>query len=88
LPLNDWADISINYDNSLVTNDPVLYINGVPVALTEDATPTGTRTTDVGANLLIGNNTGGLRTFDGEIAEVMLGNFSRSQRPHLRQYPV
>ena len=39
---NEWVHVAVAYDGSSVTNDPQIFVNGVKVAVTEDATPTGT----------------------------------------------
>jgi len=75
IPLNEPMKVDVVYDNSLTTNQPTIYINGVArtVALgtlTETTTPTSTRDSDAASNLIIGNLTGQTRTFDGEIDEV------------------
>ncbi len=70
IDLNTPTHGVITYDNSLTTNDPILYINGSVVALTEDNTPTGTRTSDVGVDLIIGNLQVDTNTFDGIIGEM------------------
>ena len=68
--IGSWTHIVVTYDNDAVGNDPTIYINGVAVAITESTAPTGTRTTDVGDNLYIGNASSDASTFDGEIDEV------------------
>ncbi len=45
----------ISYDLSSVSNDPLLYVNGVLQSLTEVYTPLGTLTSEVGNSLVIGN---------------------------------
>ena len=74
--LNKDAYCAITYDNSSVSNTPILYINGqklvVGDGLTETSTPVGTADTDAGQNLIIGNETGQTQTFDGEIDEVRM----------------
>ncbi|PHS70538.1 MAG: hypothetical protein COB22_07890 [Cycloclasticus sp.] len=62
--------VLVNYDNSNVANDPVIYIDGLSVALTETSTPVGTRTTDVGSDLHIGNNAAGSSTFAGRLSNA------------------
>jgi hypothetical protein len=76
VPLGTKSILSIAYNADSVANDPVMYINGVSVAVTEEQTPVGTRATDASDNFFIGNNSAGSRTFDGEIGEVILGNFA------------
>jgi len=64
--------VMVDYDNTLATNDPVIYIAGQSIALTETSTPVGTRTTDVGSDLYIGNNAAGSATFHGRLSNAFL----------------
>lgn len=68
IDINKWSLVGLTYNNSNVANDPVITVNGVSIAVTEGATPIGTRTTDVGSKLIVGNNADTTRTFDGCIA--------------------
>jgi hypothetical protein len=74
IDVNTFTHVAVVYDNSDVTNDPKIYINNQLVALTEDSTPVGTRVTDVGVDLLLGNNAAGDRTFDGILDDVRVFN--------------
>ena len=65
-------DILITYDNGSVSNNPTLYIDGVAHSIAEQTTPVGTRSSDVGGDLYIGNGSTGVRTFDGVISSVSL----------------
>jgi hypothetical protein len=64
--------VAIVYDNSSAANNPIFYVNEVPVAFTETITPIGTRRPD-GANDLVMLNRGtpGL-AWDGWIDDVRL----------------
>jgi len=68
--LNVWQHIVMDYAANDVTNNPVICVNGVSKNLTESVTPVGTRTTDAGSGLNIGNNAATTETFDGDIAIV------------------
>jgi len=70
--------IALAYDADAVGNDPTIYIDGVSVAITEDSTPVGTRTTDVGSDLIIGNNAATTSTFDGAIDDVRMWSDTRT----------
>lgn len=70
----------VDYDNSATTNDPVIYVSGAAVALTESSTPVGTRTTDVGSDLYIGNYAAGSATFDGRMSWSFLAPSIASYR--------
>lgn len=72
IPINSWTKIGVFYNSDSASNDPTLLINGASVAITEDVAPIGTRTSDVGSDLYIGNQSSDARTFDGEIDEVRL----------------
>jgi len=50
-----WNHILVTRDVNSVTNDPLIYINGVSQALTESITPSGTIKTESGTALIIGN---------------------------------
>ncbi len=76
IPINTWTHIAVNYDSDAAANNPTFYINGVPYTvasgLTEAQTPIGTRVSDAGATLYLGNNAATVFTFDGSISDVML----------------
>jgi len=68
--------VVLTYDNSATTNDPVIYVDGVSVGVTEiNAPPTGTADSDAANDLHIGNAIAGNVTFDGLIQEVALGRW-------------
>jgi len=67
-----WHHVALTYDADLPTNQPIIYVDGKQVALTQDDTPSGTRDSDAGADLFLGNTGGDSRTFDGRIAMVRL----------------
>lgn len=64
--------IAITYDADAVANNPILYVDGILVAIDEVTTPVGTRVTDSGNALIIGNQAADDRTFDGHIGEVAI----------------
>ena len=67
--------IGITYDSDSAANDPIIYVNGESVIISEDSTPTGAnRTSDAGENLSIGNNVGTTATFDGKLDNIILCN--------------
>lgn len=51
---NAWHLLTVPYDTTLVTNDPVVYIDGVAKSLTEFATPSGAYVEEV-SNFVLGN---------------------------------
>ena len=69
--INEWTHVAVSYDNDAVANNPIIYVNGIAVAIAE-ITPIGTRESDAGSTLYIGNNAGGTNTFDGSISDAML----------------
>jgi len=54
--LGAWSHIVITYDQSSTSNDPIIYVDGVSVAVTEFDTPTGTPLNQYGSVLDIGNS--------------------------------
>ena len=76
LPLNTWSNVAVVYDSSSVANVPAIYFNGVPMTVGSVSTPDGTRVTDAGQVVSIGNRADTQTTFDGSIASVLFGNFA------------
>lgn len=76
--LNAWHHVTLIYDGSATTNDPLLYVNGNPVTLTQSGgDPTGSFS--LSANTLyIGNNSADNRDFDGTIDEFKIYPYARS----------
>ncbi len=70
--LDTWTHIVLTYDSGSTANNPILYVAGSSVTLTESVTPTNTRDTDVGSDLVIGNRAADDRTLDGKLAEARL----------------
>jgi len=68
--IDTWGLLAMTYDNSSVANNPVFYFNEALEAVTEITAPVGTRTTDVGSDLIIGNIAVTTKTWDGIIGEV------------------
>ncbi|GEM_PF-1712694 len=72
--LNKWHQIVVVYDMQSVTNDPVIYVDGVSQTVTEYSTPSGTANSDAGNNLLISADPSFDRWVDGSIDEVRIYN--------------
>jgi hypothetical protein len=77
-----WA---VTYDGSDVNNDPIIYINGLPVAITENTKPVGTIRGETG-NLLYGNSTGLNRAHDGTLDEMSIWSAVRSAGEIMEDY--
>ncbi len=71
--------IAVTYDSSSTANDPVIYLNGRPVTVTEMATPAGTYRAMGGGAVRIGNSRSNDVEFDGWLGDVAL--FSRILTP-------
>ena len=56
---NQFRHWAITYDADSNANDPVMYLDGVSQTVTELTTPSGTRLSDVGEDLIIGGRTDG-----------------------------
>jgi hypothetical protein len=68
---NTWYHCVITY-TATAGEEAKLYVNGAEVTALTHQTSVGTRTTDVGSDLYIGNNSADSRTFDGIIDEFRL----------------
>lgn len=68
-----WSHVLITYDNSATANNPIVYQDGVTVAVTRATAPVGTATKTAGVWRL-GNNSGGIRNLDGSLAYFTLWN--------------
>ena len=74
--LNEWHHILVTYDGGATTNDPVIYVDGVSVTVTETSGPTLTIDTNTD-KYVIGNRGDGStanRAWDGFIAEFAIWN--------------
>ena len=69
---NETTHFAVTYDNSAIANDPINYINGISVAVSEIGTPSGTRVSDSSEVLYIGDRDSFDRCFDGIIYYIML----------------
>lgn len=77
LPAEDtWLHYAIAYDSSNVANNPIIYLSGVPVAFSEDSTPSGTVVDDSSAAFNIGGGEGvfNIQTMKGKLQDVRIYN--------------
>ena len=66
-----WSHVAVTYDGSSTTNDPVAYLNGVSVTVTETSTPNGAMDADAVAGY-VGNNSASSHTWNGLLSHVMV----------------
>ncbi|MDD1670894.1 MAG: DUF2341 domain-containing protein, partial [Methanomicrobiales archaeon] len=79
IELNKWQYVVVTYDETSLTNDPLLFINGSSKAVTETKNPTGSVSLDDAQVMRIGNYGGGTsRSFDGIIDEIRISHVIRS----------
>jgi len=71
IAFNQWNHIAITYDASSIINDPTFYINGIPMPITENSSPSGLAQQE-NTGLRIGNAHGSTRTFDGTVDEFRI----------------
>lgn len=76
--LNTWTYVAVVYDSSSTANDPQIFMNGVPVTVTEQGAPGSTISPDAPYAGRIGNRALGDRTFSGVLDEVRLSRAARS----------
>lgn len=55
VPTDEWFHMTIAYDNSSASNDPQFFVNGVLIANNDVGVPTGTRLSDAGNSMIIGD---------------------------------
>jgi len=70
--LNNWTHILVTYDSDNPTTDPIIYLNGSAVSLTETISPSGTYVSDATSNLILGNRNDGVTTFDGLLNDLAI----------------
>ena len=66
-----WTSIAIVYNSDSATNDPLIYADGVLLSVSS-AQSTGTRVSDVGDDLYIGNDVFESRNLDGDVSDALL----------------
>jgi hypothetical protein len=75
---NAWHHVAMVYDDSGASNDPLVYLDGVSLPVTEKATPTGNAVDYSNAELMIGNvNIPGVEyvyNFNGHIKDARIYN--------------
>ena len=76
ISLDTWQHVAVVFDNSSDFNDPILYIDGIAQTVTETSTPSGTRLSDSGITLTMGNYFIDFsRTFDGLLDDVRIYDY-------------
>ncbi len=70
ITLNEPTMVSVTYNSSSHTNNPIVYINDATVPITRGGTGTGTNKDDSTKDLIIGSSVPTDRTTDGYIREV------------------
>ena len=72
ITLGQIHTVKITYNADSTANNPAIEINGAPVGVTQTLVPSGTRVSDAGSALFIGNSSARTTTFDGLIDELRL----------------
>ena len=73
IPFNQWTHIAVTYTHDNTSANPILYVNGQPVSVTESTAPVGATNSD-NTTMAIGDWGSGTRAFDGLIDEVRVYN--------------
>jgi hypothetical protein len=86
--IGSWHYVAVTYDSTNTGDDPVLYIDGVIVPITEGRTPDGTICSDTAYKGFIGCNQTelGSRTLNGLVDEVRLSHAIRDSSWILTEY--
>lgn len=72
LTLGQLIHLQFKYNSDAVENTPALLLNGVSQAVLTSTSPVGTRTTNAGTNMIIGNLAAGNHSFDGLISNFRM----------------
>lgn len=67
-----WWHLAISYDSGATANDPDVYVNAVLQNESETSTPVGTRVSDAGDVLSIGNIAAEVRGLNGQLEDCRL----------------
>lgn len=71
IELTKWHHVVVTYSSAATTNDPIFYVNGAPVAISETTTPVGSASSDASNPLVIGNrNSDNARGMNGAMDEM------------------
>jgi hypothetical protein len=73
-----WQRVSITYDQDDVANNPLFYLAGVGIALTEFETPVGTASSDATASFEVGYAATPTISMDGQVDDVRLWSDTRT----------
>lgn len=71
VPMNTWFHLALSYDSDSASNNPILSIDAQPITMTEAVSPVGTRSSDVGEPMILGNF-GDIEPLDGILADLRL----------------
>lgn len=72
-----WAHVMVTYDGSSSTNDPIIYVNGIPRTFQTDTNGSGTYY-DSTRNWYIGGQEGNQYFFSGTLDDLKLYNYIRT----------
>lgn len=73
LALNTWNNVAITYNKSSSANDPIIYVKGSSVAITESVSPSGGAVTGTGGIFFMGGS-GTTRAADAKIEGLCIYN--------------
>lgn len=71
--LNQWNHIAVTYNEDSTANDPIIYLNGTSLSVSEVDTPSGTPNSDSGFSMRAANNKN-KQVIDGMIEDARLYN--------------
>jgi len=83
IPLKKWTFVTLTF-NATTLDTPTIYINGASTSLDVAISPTGTRNSDVGFDLIIGDNI--FTTFDGLMDDMRFYDTTLTQNEILTIY--
>ncbi|MCD4756073.1 DUF2341 domain-containing protein, partial [bacterium] len=70
--VKEWHNIVVTYDRSSTSNNPLWYVDGISIPMTEYNPPSGSPNSDATGNLLLGDSPGYSRHYEGIMDTVSL----------------
>lgn len=78
VPINKTSHLAVTYNADTPGNSALIHLNGVLQSPGAENTPTGTRNSDIGIDLLIGDNPASNRALDSLVDEIRIWSDERT----------
>ena len=88
IPTGVYTHVAVTYDKDSAANDPIFYINGIPINPGEGVTPVGTADDDSASSWIVGNKADDTLTFNGTIDDIRAWDDIRTPAEILANYTI